>query len=126
MPMHPAIIVGLGGAIGSIARWGIYELIPSNPATEIPWSTVSVNLLGAFLLGIIMAISKIYNINSDIILFIAMGILGGFTTMSTFGFETFSLIESNKTSSAIIYILLNLLAPIMAWFGWKTTYTFIA
>ena len=77
-------------------------------------------------MDIIMVIYKIYNINSDIILFIAMGILGGFTTMSTFGFETFSLIESNKTSSAIIYILLNLLAPIMAWFGWKTTYSFIA
>ena len=59
MLMHPAIIVGLGGAIGSIARWGLYELIPSDSTTEIPWNTVSINLLGAFLLGIIMAISNI-------------------------------------------------------------------
>ena len=124
--MHPAMIVGIGGASGAIARWGIYELIPPNTTTEIPWSTVSINLLGAFLLGIIMALSRIYTINPDITLFIAMGILGGFTTMSTFGFETFSLFESNKTSSAIIYILLNLLAPIMAWFGWTTTHSFIA
>ena len=124
--MHPAIIVGLGGAIGSIARWSIYELIPSNPQTEIPWGTISVNLLGAFLLGIIMAISIIHSINSDITLFFTMGILGGFTTMSTFGFETFTMLESNNTSSAIIYILLNLLAPLMAWAGWKITHSLVA
>jgi len=124
--MHPAIIVGLGGAIGSIARWSIYELIPSNPQTEIPWGTISVNLLGAFLLGIIMAISIIHSINSDITLFFTMGILGGFTTMSTFGFETFTMLESNNTSSATIYILLNLLAPLMAWSGWKITHSLVA
>ena len=126
MSMHPAIIVGLGGAIGSIARWGLYELIPSDSTTEIPWNTVSINLLGAFLLGIIMAISNIYLINPDVTLFIAMGILGGFTTMSTFGFETFYLFDTNKTYSAIIYIFLNLLAPFTAWFGWKATHSFIA
>ena len=53
--MHPAVLVGVGGAIGSVARWGVSEAMPSDGASEVPWATIVVNLFGAFVLGAMMA-----------------------------------------------------------------------
>ena len=44
--MHPAVLVGVGGAIGSVARWGVSEAMPSDGASEVPWATIVVNLFG--------------------------------------------------------------------------------
>ena len=119
--MHPAALVGLGGAIGSIARWGIAEAMP--PGTgEVPWATIAVNLSGAFLLGALMAAS----LQTETLLFLGTGLLGGFTTMSTFGVETVSLLKDDSTTAAALYVALNLLAPIAAWLGWQLSEAFLA
>ena len=119
--MHPAALVGLGGAIGSIARWGVAEAMP--PGTGgVPWATVAVNLSGAFLLGILMAAS----LQTEALLFLGTGLLGGFTTMSTFGVETVSLLKDDSTAVAALYVALNLLAPITAWLGWQLSEAFLA
>ena len=119
--MHPAALVGLGGAIGSIARWGVAEAMP--PGTGgVPWATVAVNLSGAFLLGILMAVS----LQTEALLFLGTGLLGGFTTMSTFGVETVSLLKDDSTAVAALYVALNLLAPITAWLGWQLSEAFLA
>ncbi len=119
--MHPAALVGLGGAIGSIARWGVAEAMP--PGTGgVPWATVAVNLSGAFLLGILMAAS----VQTEALLFLGTGLLGGFTTMSTFGVETVSLLKDDSTAVAALYVALNLLAPITAWLGWQLSEAFLA
>lgn len=119
--MHPAALVGLGGAIGSIARWGVAEAMPSGTG-EVPWATIAVNLSGAFLLGALMAAS----LQTETLLFVGTGLLGGFTTMSTFGVETVSLLKDDSTASAAVYVGLNLLAPITAWLGWQLSESLLA
>ncbi|RAH06055.1 MAG: fluoride efflux transporter CrcB [Methanobacteriota archaeon] len=113
--MHPALLVGLGGALGSIARWCVSEFIPTTSDAEVPWATIAVNLLGAFLMGVVLASAM----QTETLLFIGTGLLGGFTTMSTFGVETVRLIQAQSTSAAVVYVLLNLLAPVAAWAGWR-------
>ena len=120
--MHPAVLVGVGGAIGSVARWGVSEAMPSDGASEVPWATIVVNLLGAFVLGAMMAGA----LQTETLLLFGTGMLGGFTTMSTFGVETVRLIESGSSSAASIYIALNLLAPLTAWLGWRLSEAFLA
>ena len=89
---------------------------------EVPWATIAVNLSGAFLLGALMAAS----LKTETLLFIGTGLLGGFTTMSTFGVETVSLLKDDSTSAAAVYVGLNLLAPITAWLGWQLSEAFLA
>ena len=118
--MHPALLVGMGGALGSIARWGVSEAMPSSD-TEVPWGTILVNLLGAFLLGAVMASTM----QTETLLFLGTGLLGGFPTMSAFGLETVRLLQADSTTAAGIYVSLNLLSPIAAWVGWKLSETAI-
>ena len=88
----------------------------------VPWATVAVNLSGAFLRGILMAVS----LQPETLLFLGTGLLGGFTTMSTFGVETVSLLKDDSTAVAALYVALNLLAPITAWLGWQLSEAFLA
>ena len=120
--MHPAVLVGVGGAIGSVARWGVSEAMPTGGASEVPWATITVNLFGAFVLGALMA----GTLQTETLLLFGTGMLGGFTTMSTFGVETVRLIESGNPSTALIYIALNLLAPLAAWLGWRISEAVLA
>lgn len=119
--VHPAALVGLGGALGSVARWGVSVALPASNDAEVPWATVTVNLLGALLLGALMAATSTSSMHNDMTLFFGTGLLGGFTTMSAFGFETVRLLQADSTSAAAIYASLNLLAPLMAWLGWSLT-----
>ena len=120
--MHPAVLVGVGGAIGSVARWGVSEAIPSDGVSGVPWATIVVNLFGAFVLGALMAVT----LQPETLLLFGTGMLGGFTTMSTFGVESVRLIESGSSYAASIYIALNLLAPLTAWLGWRLSEAFLA
>ena len=120
--MHPALIVGLGGAAGSMARWAMTEFLPSGSDTELPWPTVIVNLSGAFLLGAVFALS----LQEDFVLLLGTGVLGGFTTMSAFGLETARLLDAGNNTTAAIYVGLNLLAPLSAWLGWNLSEAILA
>ncbi|MDP6214835.1 MAG: fluoride efflux transporter CrcB [Acidimicrobiales bacterium] len=124
--MHPAALVGLGGAVGSIARWAISEMIPLEQDGHMPWATITVNLLGAFLLGALMTLAALSEIESGTVLLVGTGLLGGFTTMSTFGFETMRLVQSGSTTIAAAYVMLNMLAPVLAWVGWEAAHAIAA
>ena len=89
------IVISLGGALGAESRYFVTGRIKfSNP---IPYGTLTVNVLGSFLLGAFTILSKLLLLPSWFILFIATGFLGCFTTMSTFAVESLGLAEqSNK------------------------------
>ena len=111
------LLVGLGGAIGSILRYLITEIIPSN---QMPYGTIIVNLLGSMLLGIMFgAIAADAIINQDYVLLFGTGLLGAFTTMSAFAMDTVTLTE-DEISTTFIYVLITIVGSIgLAWSGYK-------
>ena len=111
------LLVGLGGAIGSILRYFVTEVIPSN---QMPFGTVTVNLLGSMILGIMFgAIAADAAINQEYALLFGTGLLGAFTTMSAFAMDTINLTE-NEFSITLIYVAITIIGSlVLAWLGYK-------
>ncbi len=109
------ILVGLGGAIGAMLRYisGII-LKPSS----FPLNTFIVNVVGCFCIGIIFALSeKTDYVSSNLKLFLATGICGGFTTFSAFSLENMQLLKQGNYNIAALYIFASLLLCIVAVFA---------
>ena len=111
--MNSYLAVAIGGAIGATLRFAISEWMGT------PQSTLLVNALGSLILGICMAALANDLISKEMTLFIGTGILGAFTTMSTFSVETIEIWNDDQTR-AIGYVLLTMvLCPLLAFTGWK-------
>ena len=114
------LLVGLGGGIGSMLRYAASLLIP---ARFFPYSTLAVNIIGSFIIGLVlgMSVKSEYFLNNWK-LFLAAGICGGFTTFSSFSAENFELLQSGKTFTALMYIATSVIAGIaVVWLGYKLT-----
>ena len=108
------LLVGLGGGLGSILRYGSSLLLNSK---LFPYATLAVNIIGSFIIGIVFAMSiKDETFLNNWKLFLATGICGGFTTFSAFSVENMALLQSGKVGLALIYILLSVVVGIMATF----------
>jgi CrcB protein len=105
------LLVALGGAIGSVSRFGISELFASKTNSSFPWATLFINLLGCFLIGLLLGLSQRYQFASHYSLrsFFIIGLCGGFTTFSSFSAETMRLFQSSQNIQAISYILASIL-----------------
>jgi fluoride exporter len=108
------LLVGLGGGIGSMLRYGTSLLIKPK---LFPFATLSVNIIGCFIIGLVFAFSiKEEGISDSWKLFLATGICGGFTTFSAFSLESMGLLQSGKTGLALTYIIVSILLGIIATF----------
>ena len=112
------LYIGLGGFIGAISRWGVSQIIrKSTDDGAFPLPTLIVNLLGCLGIGIAYSI---WENNNSAKLIIIIGFLGGFTTFSTFAYETLSLIKSGNTVTAISYVTLSsIIGGFLVWGGMK-------
>ncbi len=111
--MNSYLLVALGGAIGATLRFAVSEII------ETPQGTLLVNALGSLLLGVCMAALANEVISKEMTLLLGTGILGAFTTMSTFSIETMEL-WNEQQSKAIGYVLLTMVVcPFLAYAGWE-------
>jgi|TARA_B000000477_G_scaffold104249_1_gene94157 CrcB protein len=124
MDVRLVLLVGLGGAIGSMLRYLATEIIPSN---HIPYGTISVNLVGSMLLGIMFgAIAADVIINQNYVLLFGTGVLGAFTTMSAFAMDTVTLSE-DELSKTVIYITITIVGSIgFAWLGYKLGFSLLS
>lgn len=111
--------VMLGGALGSALRFGVGRITPFSYAS-FPWATLCVNLIGSLLIGLLAGyVHKRGPDSESLRWFLMSGFCGGFTTFSAFSLETLSLIQLEKWSLAITYILVSVLLGIGAtWIGW--------
>lgn len=118
--MKNIILVGLGGFIGAASRYKMGLIIVHLALVEkFPLSTCIINILGCFLIGLISGfVEKTQLITPEVRLLLMTGVLGGFTTFSTFGLETFSLIRRNNFQFAFLYVGVSVGAGIFAvWLG---------
>ncbi len=117
-----ASLVGVGGFIGAISRYGLSGLVQRSATIgAFPYGTLAVNMLGCLLIGITVGvIDSRQMINPEFRSFILVGVLGGFTTYSTFGLETFVLIRDadflRATANVAIHIVLGLA---LVWIGYS-------
>ena len=113
------IYIGLGGFIGAVSRYAVSKYF-SSLLPAFPLGTLVVNILGSFILGFILySVSFGKTLSSDTRDFIAVGILGGFTTMSTFAFESFRFAELNQFMMLSLNIILNLTLCLAAVYAGK-------
>ena len=99
-----ALLVGLGGAVGAVGRYGL-SLLPCRSA--FPLLTLLTNLIGAVLIGFVAGLAGRERLSSGWTLFWKTGVCGGFTTFSTFSLESLNLLQKGKAGQAGAYILLS-------------------
>ncbi|TCB81005.1 fluoride efflux transporter CrcB [Acinetobacter sp. ANC 4173] len=107
------LLVALGGAIGAVFRYGLGSYFIKSSST-FPWATWCINLLGCFLAGVFFAFSQQYPaLQNNARLFLMVGILGGFTTFSSFGLETFNLLREGQALWAIGYAVSSVIIGVI-------------
>lgn len=115
--MREFLLVGIGGMIGSMARYAASLLLP---ALSFPLATFVVNILGCLIIGIVFGYTQQGNINPALRLLLATGICGGFTTFSTFSAETLLLLRDGNILLAMLYVGGSLSAGIFCtWLGMR-------
>jgi CrcB protein len=106
------LLIGSGSFIGGVFRYLISLFIQDRAPSFFPYGTLSVNIAGCFLIGIIYGLSNRGNLDPGWRMFLATGICGGFTTFSAFSNETVSLLRDSQFLSASLYIALSVLLGI--------------
>jgi CrcB protein len=112
--MKEFLLVGAGGFLGAISRYGVSVLM-QRWTGSFPWATLSINVLGCLLIGFLMPMVEG---RPPWLLFVIPGLLGGFTTFSAFGHETHKLAQGGTTSLAVLYVLASVgLGLAAVWLG---------
>ena len=111
--MLNCVIVGLGGFLGSLLRY-LVGLIQLKESVSFPYKTLCINILGSFLIGLVAACAaKQTELNPRWVLFLKVGVCGGFTTFSSFALETVQLIQGGRPAAAGIYLSLSVLLSVL-------------
>ena len=117
-------LVAFGGALGAVLRFAVMEQMGS--ATS-PWGTLTVNLVGSVALGALSAALALSVVSEGQALLFGTGLLGAFTTMSTFSMDTVRLAQEGAWSSTVGYVVATaVFGPLLAWMGWKVTHAGLA
>jgi CrcB protein len=105
--------VALGGALGTVARYAISLNVDQS---HFPWATLGINLSGAFILGLFLTLG-LGHLSVAVLTPIAVGVLGGYTTFSTFAWEGFTLSRTGRGGVAFLYMAVSVLGGLFAAWG---------
>ncbi|GLY30167.1 fluoride efflux transporter CrcB [Kineosporia sp. NBRC 101731] len=115
--------IALGGVVGAEARYGLTQMIPAVPGS-FPWAIVAINIAGGLFMGVLMALlARFPRAHPLTRPFIGVGILGGFTTFSTYSTDTFHLIDAGRPLVAGGYVTLTLAGALLAVVGGQALVT---
>jgi CrcB protein len=121
---HPYLLVGVGGALGSVARAGMTDLVTRWMGNHFPFGTVVVNVMGAILMGLLAGYGEtepgrlIFSPGART--FLMIGVLGGYTTFSSFSLQTFLLMEQGNWIGAFLNVFLSVLLCVGGiWLGFS-------
>ena len=117
--MPVIVAVALGGALGSAARYGLDRLIERRSFSVFPWSTFAINASGCLAIGIVIAVLvDRHHTPAWLRAGLVVGVLGGYTTFSTFAQEGLSLLEEGRAAVALGYLLASVALGVLAvWAG---------
>jgi CrcB protein len=102
--------VGLGGAFGSVVRYAIGVRVDQS---HFPWATLGINLSGSFVLGLFLTVT-LGHLSVAVITPVAVGVLGGFTTFSTFAWEGFTHARTGRAGVAFAYVAVSVIGGLLA------------
>ena len=113
------VVVFVGGGIGAAARYWLQGVVYGWTGAGFPYGTLAVNVLGSLLIGLLMSLfEERFLVQPELRLFLTIGILGGFTTFSTFSYETFRLLEEGDFIIASTNVLASVLTCLLfTWLG---------
>ena len=112
--MMRLLLIALGGAVGSLARYGTGTLLLRvTEKTLFPWGTLAVNLIGCLAIGYLNGLLDDRLIRPELRFLLVIGFLGGYTTFSTFGWETAAMLRQGEYARAIAYVLANNLLGVL-------------
>jgi CrcB protein len=112
--MREWLLVAAGGALGSVARYGLGGVIQSRVASGFPFGTLAVNVAGCFAIGVLMHAGVAHERSTPLRLLLVTGVLGGFTTYSAFNHETLELAREGQLARAFAYAAATLLVGLAA------------
>jgi fluoride exporter len=123
--MPTLLLIALGGALGSVARHLLTNVMQSPVPGTFPWGTLCVNVAGCLVIGVVAAaVGSGWNVRPEFRLALTAGVLGGFTTFSSFGVQTLELWLAGKQVQAGVYVLasnaMGLAAVVLGYSGVKT------
>ncbi|WP_312884683.1 fluoride efflux transporter FluC [Nocardia barduliensis] len=116
------VVVAVGGALGALGRYGLAQGLPGR-AGHIPWATFVTNVSGCFAIGVLMvAVTEIWTVHRLLRPFLGVGVLGGFTTFSTYANEIRELLRPGTIVAAAGYLAGTLICALLATFAamWLT------
>jgi CrcB protein len=114
--MYPYLLVAIGGALGSVARYGTGVAVGRVWNLSFPLGTMLINIAGSLVMGLFIGYlaRTTPSWQADARLFVAVGVLGGFTTFSSFSLDTISMIERGDIGPALAYVLASVIIGIGA------------
>ena len=116
--MNLVATVAVGGALGAVGRYVVMSQIGHWLGAGFPWGTLAVNMIGSFAMGIIVeAGALLWSPSSGLRAMIVVGVLGAFTTFSTFSLDVVVLVERGATTAAVAYIAVSVALSIGALFA---------
>jgi CrcB protein len=118
--MDKLMLIGLGGFAGALLRYGVSGLVQNlSRSVSFPYGTLAVNLLGCLLIGLLSQAAETYGLfSAQARSFMFVGLLGAFTTFSTFGNETFNLFREGESTAALLNVGLQVVLGLGAvWLG---------
>lgn len=115
------IYVGLAGAVGALARYGLGMMIDSIGPSAFPVSTLLINLIGSFLLGwLTHMFLRTGKLSPQFVTIVGTGMIGSFTTFSTFSVETIRLLDESRIGVALLYVFLSITLGLgSSWLGYR-------
>jgi CrcB protein len=116
--MKSYLLIALFGALGTVARFSVIQITPKIFQTIFPVGTITVNLLGCFLIGLVSGIldTKFISIDENFKNYITIGFLGGFTTFSSFTQDFFNLINNSSYLLAFAYIFVSVFLGLLMFY----------
>jgi CrcB protein len=111
-----AALIAVASAVGGLTRYSVGLAVGTR---SFPWATLAINLTGSLVLGFILSFASRRGWPENVVLPLAIGFLGAYTTFSTFSYESFSLVRTDRASAAALYVGCSIVGGLLAaWAGY--------